>query len=236
MGWNNTSLPPLIIDGIKELSLGMSSIVSQVTPITDAAIALMDTVSSFFDSGQDSYAAIFQLIIQELENLSDDLFNTGVSWIALIPNSVPFSDFTATTASELRSTNLLRDFYYYESNGNIIKTKIKLMTPRQAVNIVNESMLDVLDENRPIVSNSGAITSFGFMLTAPDLQKFMNLVYLFNKLFGIKEFEEWLEELTKETGVTPEEQPQAEQPKQLPQPPNWKSQKLSSIRDRKSVV
>jgi hypothetical protein len=128
------------------------------------ASAALDVAKLFVQENIDPFAAAFQEVINQLEDLNNDLFGTGVYLLTINQLDVP-------------GARRQDDF------------GVPMLFPREALRMAMESFDDPGDPNRPQFSNSAQVCAFGFLATAPSIVGLIDLINALLNVFNIFEWE-----------------------------------------------
>jgi len=157
---------------ISSIHSGLSFLTNVVSTIS----AAIDLVKNFVTGVVDRFKPIVGTIIDELENIENDLYATGCYALVITPWNV---------SGEKK----------YDTLG------IPVLTVQSAINEAIKSFDDKGDENRPQFSDEANVAAFGILVTAPNLDNFIDLLkrviqvfYVFDWEFTIKKLERYNEE------------------------------------------
>ena len=190
MSWKQVNIDPKILEGLDEVSSAASSIVSAVSPVLDSVSSALNVAKVFFKGSNSPLQSIGVALIDEIQNLVDDTFNTGVYHLFVNPYDLPiepnkfgFKLLNQDPSSDGTDIGLPIEktigVNSYDDFGN---PKIK---PSKMLRIITQSFYDQGDPERPLFSDDASVAAVGFMITAPDIDGFRDSIKAFQDFFGL---------------------------------------------------
>ena len=89
MGWSKVDIDPKIVEGLDEVSAAASAVVSAVSPVIDATSDALSAAKVFFKGSNSPLASVGVAIVDEIQSILDDTFNTGVYHLFVNPYELP---------------------------------------------------------------------------------------------------------------------------------------------------
>lgn len=166
MSWSQKDLTPPLPSEISDIANQISSTTGVVIPILDLTSKLVETASVLFSPGIDPFGNIMTTIVQNIESLINDLFGTGAFELVIEP--------TNTFGRGIRRDQ----FGLAQAN------------PRDVINLAIRSFDDQGDSNRPQFSRFAQVSSFGLLVSSPDILSFRNILQKLKLIWNIPKIDE----------------------------------------------
>lgn len=164
MAWVKKDVGAPVSQALVDAAGTAATAVGTMAGVLSIATSLLKVAQVFVNKKVDPFAAAFQSVITELENLNNDLFATGVYILTINQLDVP-------------GARRQDDF------------GVPILYPREALQMAIESFDDIGDPNRPQFSDGAQVCAFGFLATAPSLVGLIDLIDALLGVFNIKDWE-----------------------------------------------
>lgn len=195
MPWEQKPIPAPLIDGLEELAVAISSVTQPVVVLLDIASKSLEVAQLFFSTTGNPTTALALALIDELEALNNDIFGTGVFQLITQPFeiaeklNIPGVGSPSVFDSEAKLIEV--------SGGTLAPNDfgVPQLTPSKNIDKILQSFDDAGDVNRPIFSDNSEVCAFGFLLSAPDIDGFNNVLESLSGVWDFGEFARLLEKL-----------------------------------------
>ena len=226
MGWELKPIPAPLLSELEGLATSISSITQPVVTALDTAQAALDVAKAFVTTSANPTTALALALIDELENLNNDIFGTGVFQLVVQPFDASARK-TIPRIGEIPGFNAADTLIEIEQAGSTLPANflgVPSLTPERTIRLITQSFDDEGDAQRPQFSDSASVTAFGFLVTAPDADEFASLLESLRAVFDLGPFERLLERLKRVTnletgGIAPP----------ISRLPDWDSVRLNSV-------
>lgn len=164
MAWKKGDISAPASGPLASAAGAVGGAIGTMSSVLQVASTLLGVASALYKANQDPFAAGFNSVLQQVQNLNNDLFASGVYQLTInqfdVPGVRPVDDFG-----------------------------IPLLTPREALQMAINSFDDLADPNRPQFSNSATVSGFGFLATSATPDGLMALIQDILRVFGIPDWQ-----------------------------------------------
>lgn len=205
MGWKKSAVKlPFLAEVTQVLGVFRSG-ADALSAVLDAASKGLSVAQALYVSGRDPFSVLFGQLLTEVEALVRDTFDAGFYSLTVDPRKVSASRIRQINAAFPTSLSLDTSLSTEQINSqsakqqaagtdpvltfNAMKVRaeykrdnwkydqfgIPLMTPNQCIQHMVASFDDEGDGNRPQFGTGAEVAAVGFIVSAPDLDKFIAL-------------------------------------------------------------
>ena len=226
MSWEKKPVPAPLIDGLEDIATAITSITQPVIVLLETALAAIEVAKIFFLTSANPTTALANALIGELEKLNNDTFGTGVFQLVVQPFDIS-TKFTIPGVGLLSSVDTdakLVEFAQAGATFALDDFGIPALSPQTNISKILQSFDDEGDSERPQFSDGAQVTAFGFMITAPNVGDFNDILESLLAVWEIGDFRKLLNRL--------KESINAETAGVIPIPsrkPDWDSVRFNSV-------
>lgn len=205
MGWKKSAVKLPFLSSVSQILGSLKSGADSLSVVLDAGLVGLKAARVLFASTVDPFVVIFSDLLTQVENLIKNTFDAGIYSLVVDPRTSVSSrtdKINLTFPTSLDSNTLLTPDQIVEREKNQVKNGrdpiltynamrakvafkrtnwkydgfgIPLMTPNQCLQSMISSLDDTNDPNRPVFSDTAQLAAIGFIVSAPDLNKFIAL-------------------------------------------------------------
>ena len=225
MTWTKKPIPAPLIDGVEELATNISSITQPVVTLLDLASSALEVAKIFFATQASPTTALANALIDEVQNLNNDIFGSGVFQLVVQPFEIN-KKFGVPLIGQAGPIDTETKLFGLQQTGTILPSNdfgIPSLTPSRVIDKIVQSFDDQGDLERPQFSNNASVAAFGFMVSAPDVNGFVSLLEGLQAVWDFGAFSRLLNQMKQKANFP------SGFPTPVSRPPDWDSVRFNSI-------